>query len=76
MTDLQKPPPGIYPFHPEVVVQMTGEDGNAFAILARVRAAMKAAWLPDDLWSDFYFEATHGDYDHLLQTCMEWVDCK
>lgn len=24
---------------------------------------------------EFVTEATSGDYDHLIQTCMEWVEC-
>jgi len=58
--------------HPEVVVQLTGEDGNAFAILGTVRQALREAGHTDDA-AEFFAEATSGDYHHLLQTCMRWV---
>ena len=58
--------------HPEVVVQLTGKDGNAFAILGTVQQALRAAGHADDI-AEFFAEATSGDYDHLLQTCMRWV---
>ena len=55
-------------------MQLTGEDGNAFAILARVTRAMRRAGISDEERDAFYAEATSGDYDHLLATCMRWVD--
>lgn len=59
--------------YPEITVKLVGEDGNAFAILARVRTALKRAGVPLDEIQRFTSEATGGDYDHLLQTCMKWV---
>ncbi len=58
--------------HPDVVVQLTGEDGNAFAILGTVRRALRQAGHGDDV-DEFFAEATSGDYQHLLWTCMRWV---
>jgi hypothetical protein len=63
------------PRYPEVQVQLTGQDGNAFAILGRTAAAMRQAGVPQDEVDSFFAEATSGDYDHLLQTTMAWVDC-
>lgn len=60
--------------HPEVKVKLVGEDGNAFAILGKVRQAMKRAKLPAEEIKQFTDEATAGDYDHLLQTVMQWVE--
>jgi len=62
------------PRYPEVQVQLTGEDGNAFAILGRTAAALRHAGVPQEEIDNFYAEATSGDYDHLLQTTMAWVD--
>jgi len=62
------------PRHPDVQVQLTGEDGNAFAILGRTAAALRHAGVPQEEIDEFYAEATSGDYDHLLQTTMAWVD--
>lgn len=60
---------------PAVTVQLSGLDGNAFAIMGRVRSALQKAKVPKDKITKFLEEAKSGDYDHLLQTCMRWVDC-
>jgi hypothetical protein len=60
--------------HPEVTVEMIGQDGNAFAILGRVQRAMRRAGVPKEERDAFMAEATAGDYDHLLGTVMRWVD--
>jgi hypothetical protein len=54
-------------------VQLSGEDGNAFAILGRTAAALRRRGAKHEIDS-FFAEATSGDYDHLLQTIMAWVD--
>ena len=53
---------------------LVGEDGNAFAILARSRAVMKRAGYPKERIEEFMKEAMAGDYNHLLRTCMDWFD--
>ena len=60
--------------HPEVRVQLVGEDGNAFAVLATVRMALRRAGVPEQEVLAFVREATAGDYDELLRTCMRWVN--
>jgi hypothetical protein len=62
------------PRYPQVEVQLSGEDGNAFAILGRTAAALRHAGVPHEQVDAFFAEATSGDYDHLLQTTMAWVD--
>ncbi len=62
--------------HPDISVTLVGEDGNAFAILGRVRSAMKKAGIAQEQIDKFMSEATSGDYDHLLQVVMAWVDVK
>ena len=62
------------PRYPDICVQLTGEDGNAFAILGRTTRALRQAGLAQDEIDQYYAEATSGDYDHLLQTTMRWVD--
>lgn len=59
---------------PEVTVKLVGEDGNAFAILGRVTKALKRAGASKEEVDEFMAEATSGDYDHLLQTVMRWVE--
>ena len=56
----------------DVHVELVGHDGNAFAILGRVSRALRTAG-HGDLVKEFMDEATKGDYDHLLQTCMKYV---
>lgn len=59
--------------HPEVEVELVGNDGNAFSILANVRRSLRKAGVPQSEIDEFVNEATSGDYDHLLQTCIRWV---
>jgi hypothetical protein len=54
-------------------VKLVGEDGNAFAILARVRTALRRGGRAD-LVEPFTKEATSGNYTHLLATVMEYVE--
>jgi hypothetical protein len=68
------PPDPSQPRYPEVQVQLSGQDGNAFAILGRTAAALRQAGVPQEEIDSFFAEATSGDYDHLLQTTMAWVD--
>lgn len=62
------------PKYPNIKVQLTGEDGNAFFILGKVGKALKRAGLPQAEVDAFYSEAKAGDYDHLLGTAMRWVE--
>ena len=62
--------------YPNVTVQLSGEDGNAFFIIARVGEALKRAGILQKEINAFRKEATSGDYDHVLQTCMAWVNWK
>jgi hypothetical protein len=61
------------PRYPGVVVQLTGEDANAFAIVGRVRRALKMAGVSPEELSEFSEDALSGDYDYVLQNCMAWV---
>jgi hypothetical protein len=63
-----------HPRYPNICVQLSGEDGNAFAILGRTATALRQAEVPAEEIDAFFAEATSGDYDHLLQTTMAWVD--
>ena len=56
-----------------VKVKLVGTDGNAFAILGKVSQALKKAGYVD-LAKEFRDEATKGDYNHHLATCMDYVD--
>ncbi len=58
---------------PDVTVQLSEMDGNAFFIIGAVSKALKRAGHYDAA-GDFRLEATKGDYDHLLQTAMAYVN--
>jgi len=64
------------PKHPHIIVELTGCDGNAFAVLGRCRQAAQQAELPDELIATFTAEAMASDYDHLLQTAVLWFDIR
>jgi len=61
------------PKYPDITVQLSGEDGNAFFIISRVMRALRRAKVADVQTEEFRKEAMAGDYDHVLQTCMRWV---
>ena len=60
--------------YPNVTVQLTGNDGNAFAIMGAVNKALKKAGATEEELKAYYAESTSGDYDNLLRTAMRWVN--
>ena len=60
------------PLYPEVEVQLSGEDGNAFVIASRVSLSLKSAGYGVAA-NEFFKEALEGDYDHLLQTVLKYI---
>jgi hypothetical protein len=62
--------------YPNAKANLIGGDGNAFAILGTVTKALRRAGAPEEDIAEFKNQATAGDYDHLLATCMEWVDVR
>lgn len=58
---------------PDVEVQLSGEDGNAFAILGRVSRGLRSGGATKSEIDEFMSEATSSDYENLLATCMRWV---
>ncbi len=62
------------PKYPEITVQLTGEDGNAFFIIGAMRRALRENGVPPVEINQFMQEAKSGDYNDLLQTCMRWVN--
>lgn len=56
-----------------IVVNLSDCDGNAYAIIGRVRNALRRAGKVE-LVEEFATEAMSGDYDHVLQTCMQYVE--
>jgi len=60
--------------YPEITAKIIGEDGNVFAVLGAVRQVLRRANVPKEQIDAFTKEATDGDYNHALQTCMRWVN--
>ena len=56
-------------------VKLVGSDGNAFAILGKVKAAIAKSDHPE-LAKEFLAEAMSGDYSHLLATACEYVEVR
>lgn len=61
------------PKYPEIEVELVGQDGNAYAIMGRVEAALKEGGVPKAERDKYMEESMSGDYDNLLQTAMKWV---
>ncbi len=55
-------------------VKLTGQDGNAFAIMGNVKRALKHAGADKEYIDKYISEATSGDYDHLLTVSMKYVN--
>jgi hypothetical protein len=59
-----------------VSVQLSGNDGNAFAIMGAVKSALKKAGATSEEMSQYVSDSMSGDYDNLLRVAMEWVEVK
>jgi len=62
------------PKYPNVKVNLSDSDGNAFSIIGRVRKAMRRAGVSNEEIEAFSKEAMSGDYGHVLQTVMKTVE--
>ena len=62
------------PKYPDITVELIGTDGNAYNILGIVKKALKRAGISEQEASEFYAEATSGDYNKLLATVMDTVE--
>ena len=54
-----------------IKVKLVGTDGNAWALIGRVSQALRRGGQSKEFIDAFVKEATSGDYNHLLCTCME-----
>ena len=57
-----------------VEVQLSGNDGNAFAIMGAVKSALKKAGASNEELDQYLSDSMSGDYDNLLRVAMEWVE--
>lgn len=68
--------------YPAVTVELSTGNGNAYTLIANVRRALvdhlRAEGIPaterQEITTEFVDAATSGDYDHCIQTCMDWVN--
>ncbi len=58
----------------DVRVKLTGEDGNAFAILGKVQKALRQAGYDKEFIEKYLEQATAGSYEDLLQVTMTYVE--
>jgi hypothetical protein len=64
----------VNPKYNNITVQLTGQDGNAFAIMAKVSGALRKESVPESEVEQYLSESMSGDYDALLRTAMSWVN--
>ena len=57
-----------------IEVQLTDNDGNAFAIMGQVSRALRNAGATPEEIKQYQSESMSGDYDNLLRVAMEWVE--
>ena len=55
-------------------VQLTGNDGNAFAIMGSVRSALRRAGATKEQIDEYSNASMSGDYDNLLRVALDWVE--
>jgi len=58
-------------------VNLTGVDGNSFAILGATERAIKMHYTEPEksnILAEFNTEAKSGDYDHLIQTVFKYCN--
>lgn len=59
----------------QVHVQLSGHDGNVFAIMGRVIRALRKDGATQSDIDEFVAEVTHaGSYDEALFIVMQWVN--
>lgn len=61
------------PKYPHIEVKLVGTDGNAFALLGLVTAALRKNGVNGGAIQRFQEQAKSADYDQLLRTLTAWV---
>ena len=62
------------PNEPALHVTLSGNNGNAFAVIGATRKAMRRAGCSPAYIEKVMKEMKDGDYDHLLQTVMRYCE--
>lgn len=61
------------PRYPNVEIDLVGQDGNAYGLIAMTRRALDRAGVERGEIECFTEEAKSGDYDNVLATISRWV---
>lgn len=59
---------------PQVTVELSGQDGNGFFIIARTTKELRRASVSNEDIDAYREEAMSGDYDNLIQVTMKTVN--
>ncbi len=62
--------------YPQIKVQLTGNDGNAWSIMGSVSRALRKGGVSAEEIKKYTEESMSGDYNNLLCTAMKWVDVR
>jgi hypothetical protein len=68
------PAPPVTTPAPRPRVKLVGRDGNAFAIMGTVSAALRKAGASEQTIRQYRQESMSGDYSHLLVTAMNYCE--
>ena len=60
--------------YPHIQVTLSGTSGNALSLVGAVERGLRRADVDPAEIQQFRKEALSGDYDHVIQTAMRWVD--
>lgn len=55
-------------------VKLTGRDGNAYSIMARVVRALRKAGVPGVTIEEYKTRSKAGNYDNLIAVVMDYAD--
>ena len=53
---------------------LVGVDGNAYSVMGYTSRALRREGFGKDVIDKMHKEAMSGDYDHLVSTCMNYID--
>ena len=62
--------------YPNITIDLSNQDGNAFAIMASVRKALRRAGVSSEEVAEYIKQSQSGDYNNLLAVAMSWVNCE
>jgi hypothetical protein len=60
--------------YPNVEIKLPVRGGNPFFIIGKAARALRNAGVAEKEVKTFRTECMSGDYEHVLHTCMRWVD--